>query len=99
MFTPTAIASEVARHRHRDFVDRADRYRLSRQVNHPSTLSWPKFGALLLRWLLCSRARRSAKPMSDHSKLDVHVLRDASEEDTITGDRALHRSHVRAAAW
>jgi hypothetical protein len=32
VFTPTAIAIEIARHRHRDFVARADRYRLIRQV-------------------------------------------------------------------
>jgi hypothetical protein len=57
VFTPAAIASEVARYRHRDFVARADRYRLSRRVNHPSTVSvWPHFRASLLRWLLCSRA-------------------------------------------
>jgi hypothetical protein len=57
VFTPPAIASEVARHRHRDRVARADRYRLGRRANHPSTLSaWPHFRASLLRWVLCSRA-------------------------------------------
>ena len=61
MFTPPAIASEVARHRHHDFVARADRYRLSRRVNHPSTLSvWPQFRASLLRRLLSSRAEFGA---------------------------------------
>ena len=51
MFTPAAIASEVARHRHHDFVARADRYRLSRRVNHPSHLSvWRHLRASLLRW-------------------------------------------------
>ena len=98
MITPTAIASEVARHRHRDLVGRADRYRLSRQVNHPASLLWSKFGAVLLRWLLCSRPRGSATPMSHHPESDVHVLRDASEEDTLTWDLALHRSQVRASA-
>jgi hypothetical protein len=98
VFNPPAIASEVARHRHRDFVARADRYRLSRRVNHPSTLSgWPHFRASLLRWLLCSGARGSVTPMSDYSNLDDHVSVDASEEGVIAGDRVPHRSHVRAA--
>jgi DNA-binding IclR family transcriptional regulator len=57
VFTPPAIASEVARYRHRDFVARADRYRLRRRVNHSSTLSvWRHFRMSLLRWLHCSRA-------------------------------------------
>jgi hypothetical protein len=96
VFTPPAIASEVARHRHRDFVARADRYRLSRRVNHPSTLS-PHFRASLLRWLLRSRARGSVPPMSDYSNLDDHVSLDASEAGAIAGDLVPHRSHVRAA--
>ena len=100
MFTPAAIASEVARHRHRDFVARADRYRLSRRVNHPSTLSgWPHFRASLLRWLLRSRARGSITPRSDYSNLDDHVSLDASEEGAIAGDLVPHRSHVRPGTW
>ena len=68
MFISPEIASEVARQRHRDLVARADRYRLSRRVNHPSTLSgWPHFRTSLLRWLLRSRARGSIAPMSDYS--------------------------------
>src|SRR5438270_10859425 len=48
VFTSPTIASEVARHRHRDFVARADRYRLSHCVHHPSTLSvWRHFRAPL----------------------------------------------------
>jgi hypothetical protein len=98
VFTPPAIASEVARQRHRDLVARADRYRLSRRVNHPSTLSkWPHFRASLLRWLLYSRARGSVSPMSDYSNLDDHRSLDPSEEGTIAGDRVPHRSRVRAA--
>ena len=51
MFNPPAIAREIARQRHRDFVARADRYRLSRRVSHPSTLSgWPRLRSALLRW-------------------------------------------------
>jgi MFS family permease len=37
VFTPTAIASEIARHRHHDFVTRADSYRLSHSVDHSTT--------------------------------------------------------------
>jgi len=36
VFIPPAIASEIARERHRDFIARADRYRLIRRVTHPS---------------------------------------------------------------
>ena len=98
MFISPEIASEVARQRHRDLVARADSYRLSRRVNHPSTLSgWPHLRASLLRWLLRSRARGSITPMSDYSNLDDHVSLDASEEGTIAGDLVEHRSHVRAA--
>jgi hypothetical protein len=98
VFTPPEIASEVARQRHRDLVARADRYRLSRRVNHPSTLSgWPHFRASLLRWLLRSRARGSVTPMSEYSNLDDHASLDASEEGAIAGDLVAHPSHARAA--
>jgi hypothetical protein len=98
VFTSPEIASEVARQRHRDLVARADRYRLSRRVNQPSTLSgWPHLRPSILRWLLRSRARGSVTPMSDRSILDDHVSLDASEVGTIAGDLVAHRSHVRAA--
>jgi hypothetical protein len=98
VFFPPEIASEVARHRHRDLVARADRYRLSRRVNLPSTLSgWPPLRASLQRWLLRSRARGSIAPMSDYSNLDDQASLDASEEGAIAGDLVAHPSHARAA--
>jgi hypothetical protein len=97
VFIAPAIASEVARHRHRDLVARADRHRLSRRVNDPSALSgWPHLRASLLRWLLRPRARGSVTPMSDHSDLDDHAFLDASAEGAIAGDLVPHRSHARA---
>ena len=82
MLIPTAIATEVARYRHLDFVARADRYRLSRCVNHASTASgWPGFRRVLLRWLHLG-----------------HMSLDASEDGAIVGDRVPHGSHARAAA-
>jgi hypothetical protein len=95
VFTPPAIASEVARHRHRDFIARADRYRLSR-VNHPSTLSrWPRFRTSLMRWLLSSRSRGSTRPMSNDSTLDDQVSLDASGKGAIAGEVRLRGSACR----
>ena len=98
MFTPPAIASEIARDRHREDIARADRYRLSRSVNHPSTQSgWPHFRASLLRWRLHSGARGSVSPMSDDPALHDPVSLGASQEGAIAGDLVSRCSHVRAA--
>jgi hypothetical protein len=95
VFTPPAIASEVARHRHREFVARADRFRLSR-VNHPSTLSrWPRLRASLLRWLLCLRSRGSTTPTSEDANMGGQVSLDASEEGAIADEVRLRGSGCR----
>jgi hypothetical protein len=52
VFTHPSIAREFARQRHRDFIVRADRRRLSR-LSHSSMLpAWPRLRASLLRWVL-----------------------------------------------
>lgn len=87
MFTHPTIASELARQRHRDFVARADRHRLSR-LGHPSVLpAWTELRASLLRWMLGSRARAPAGPMSDRPSLDGDVILDLTDESAIASDR------------
>ncbi len=75
MFIHPAIASEIARDRHHDFVARADRYRLSRRVNHPTILSaLSHFRASSIRW----------------QHLADHVSQDASDEGAIVVDQGPH---------
>jgi hypothetical protein len=98
VFIPTAMAIEIARYRNRDFVARADRYRLSQRVSQSATLSGsPRLRALILRWLLCSRARGSVTPMSEPSNLDGHASPDASAQGAFAADPPPHCSHGRAA--
>ena len=77
VFTHPAMASELVRQRRRDLVACADRYRLSRQVNHPSTL-WERlrFRASLWQWHLTWRAHGSVLP-SGHSDIDDRISRHA----------------------
>ncbi len=77
MFTHPAMAIELARQRHRDLVACADRYRLSRRVNHPSTLSERlRFRASLFHRHLIRRVRGSVLPPG-HSDIDDPIPRHA----------------------
>ena len=56
-----AIASELARLRHAEFVARAERYRLKRSAGHPSqSLRWPHLRASLRHLVHRSHARAAA---------------------------------------
>ena len=81
MLTPAAIASELARYRHVDFVARADCYRLSHRVDHSLTASgWSVLRRSLQRWLHLG-----------------HIAPDAGEDGVIVGDRMPRGSHARTA--
>lgn len=77
MFTPPAIASELARQRHRDLLAYAYRPWLGRQVYRPSTLSRRlRFRAWRVRWHLVWSVRRSVL-LPGHSGLDDAISRHA----------------------
>ena len=95
MFTHPAMAIELARQRHRDLVACADRYRLSRQVNHPSTLSERlRSRASLLHRHPIWRARGSVSPSGRRVPQPRSLETDHAYLGLDPGGEALHVAGV-----
>ena len=95
VFTPPAMTSEVVRERQRELVARAERYRLGRSVNHPSTQSrWSRVRSSLARWLVSRAPSGSDSPMRGYLNVDEHISSlDASERGLTVVDLVPHRPH------